>query len=280
MPAPWSFHAHPDVWGLVLILSAGYILALRRGPATRKQKRLFFAGVACLWLGADWPIHDVAEGSLYSVHMLQHMIFSLAAAPLLLAGTPDWLFRKLIRPRFITIAVRAISRPFGALIFYNAVLVFTHWPLIVTASVGNEPLHFGLHVLLFASAISLWMPICSPVMEIPRPSLPGQMLYLFLQSLVPTIPASFLTFGRTPLYSIYVEMPKLWGISPLTDQRTAGLLMKIVGGFVLWGVIAALWFKWWNVEQTQGVDALAYRNVDRQLNRGMLAAGTVKKGSP
>lgn len=278
--SPWGFHMHPDVWLLIAALAGGYWWmchqerartagnALAEPPATRRQKRTFAAGLLVLWLGADWPVHDVAEGSMYSVHMIQHMLFTLGAAPLLLLGTPAWMFRRLIRPAPLFKIVRTMSRPFIALVFFNTVLVFTHWPAIVTASVGSEWVHLGLHTLIMASAFAMWMPVASPVIEIPRMSYPGQMIYLFLQSLVPTIPASFLTFGSTPLYSVYVEMPKIWGISPMTDQLTAGLIMKIVGGFILWGIIAALFFKWYKIEQSEGIDVLALSRLDRELNRG------------
>jgi putative membrane protein len=73
--------------------------------------------------------------------------------------------------------------------------------------------------------------------------------YVFLQSLVPTIPATFLTFGETPLYPIYETFPRLWGISALDDQVLAGLLMKIGAGLLLWAYIAWIWFSWWNDEQ-------------------------------
>ena len=56
------------------------------------------------------------------------------------------------------------------------------------------------------------------------------MLYLFLQSLAPTIPASFLTFGDHLLYPVYGTFPRIWGIGALTDQLIAGLIMKLVGG--------------------------------------------------
>lgn len=277
---PWAFHPHPDVWLLLAVLGGGYALALRserrrragdplaEQPATRKQKGLFIAGLAMLWMGADWPVHDVAEGSLYSAHMIQHMLFTFGAVPLMLLGTPAFMFRRLIRPKPVFTIVRAVGRPFVALILFNVAFVFTHWPAVVTASVNSEFAHLGLHLLIVGTAAAMWMPVASPVIEIPRLSYPGQMVYLFLQSLVPTVPASFLTFGDTPLYQVYVAMPKLWGISALTDQTTAGLIMKIIGGFILWGVIAALFFKWYKIEHSEGIDVLAFRNVDRELNRG------------
>jgi putative membrane protein len=112
----------------------------------------------------------------------------------------------------------------------------------------------------------MWMPVLSPILELPRLSYPGQMLYLFLQSLVPTVPASFLTFGDRPLYHVYTTFARM-GVSALTDQRIAGLLMKIVGGFIIWGVIIVIFFKWHKVEQADGVDVLGYRDVERTLNR-------------
>ena len=91
-------------------------------------------------------------------------------------------------------------------------LLFTHWPAVVEASVGSEPLHFSLHVLIVVSALVMWWPVMSPLPEMPSLPPPGQMLYLFFQSLAPTIPASFLTFGHHPLYPIYGTFPRIWGV--------------------------------------------------------------------
>ena len=70
-----------------------------------------------------------------------------------------------------------------------------HWPAVVALSVSSEWAHFGLHLLLVSTALVMWWPVMSPLPEYPALPAPGQMLYLFLQSLAPTIPASFLTFG-------------------------------------------------------------------------------------
>jgi putative membrane protein len=271
-----AWHAHPDVWALDLALAGGYLLALRRwGPvarpgkpaASRKQITLFMLGVLALEIAADWPVHDIAEKSLYSVHMVQHLLMAWVAVPLLLLGTPDWLFRRLFKRRFLWSAVRTMSRPFYALVQFNIILVLTHWPLVVNTAIQHHNVHFLTHVVLVVSAVFMWMPIVSPVLEIPRLSYPGQMVYLFLQSLVPTVPASFLTFGARPLYHVYETLPRLGGISARTDQMVAGLIMKLVGGFLLWGIIAVLFFKWFAAERQDGVDLLKWRDVDRELNR-------------
>jgi putative membrane protein len=218
-----------------------------------------------LWLGADWPVHDLAEGYLYLMHMTQHLLFTLVAAPLLIAGMPAWMLRVLLAPAPVRRVVRFVTRPLVALVVFNGVLLFTHWPAIVEASVGSEPIHLSLHVLIVASALVMWWPVMSPLPEMPSLSAPGQMIYLFLQSLAPTIPASFLTFGHTPLYPVYATFPRIWGMSALTDQLIAGLIMKLVGGLLLWTVIAVIFFRWFEQEQRDGLDRSAYQNLHREI---------------
>ena len=271
---PW--HLHLDVWLLFASVEALYLIALRRrrrstgsrGASARKVT-LFSLGVAVLWLGADWPLHDLAERYLYSMHMVQHLLFTLVAPPLLIAGLPDWLLREILRPQAVSRVVRFLTRPLVALIVFNGVLLFSHWPAVVDASVRSEPLHFGLHVLIVASAFVMWWPVMSPLPEMPALPAPGQMLYLFLQSLAPTVPASFLTFGSSPLYAVYASFPRIWGIDALTDQLIAGLTMKLAGGLILWGFIAAIFFRWFAQEQRDGWDALQWRNFEREIRAEM-----------
>ena len=65
----------------------------------------------------------------------------------------------------------------------------------------------------------MWMPVLSPMVEIPRLRYPGQMLYLFAQSIVPTVPATFLTFADGPIYPFYGLAAPLIGVDPVIDQR-------------------------------------------------------------
>ena len=269
MPA---WHPHPSVWLVLGGIWVAYLVAVRRHrrvagepPDRRRRTTLFSVGMACLWLGADWPVHDLAEGYLYSVHMAQHLLFTLVAPPLLIAGMPAWMWRDILRPRWLFLVFRFLTRPIVALILFNGLLLFTHWPEVVEASVRSELTHFSLHVLLFGSAILMWWPVMSPLVELPALTPPAQMMYLFAQSLAPTIPASFLTFGHTLLYPVYGTFPRIWGISALDDQLIAGLLMKLVGGFILWGFVATIFFRWHAREERDGWDALAFRQVEREL---------------
>jgi len=247
--------AHPDVWLLVAVLAVGYWMAIERiGPqyvapgarvVTRAQVTAWSLGVFAIWLSSDWPIHDIAERSMYSVHMVQHLLITLIAVPLLMLGTPVWMARWVLHPgsrRFRV--VRSLSRFLPAVIVFNVMLVLTHVPAIVNTSAETGLLHFSIHSALFLTAFIVWMPVLSPLPEIPRLTWLLRMVYLFLQSIVPTIPASFLTLGDKPLYKHYVGLPHLWGMSTLEDMQVAGLIMKIGAGLFTWTLIAVIFFRW------------------------------------
>ena len=166
-----SWTPHPDVWLLVALFGAGYAIAMvRLGPrfavpgqavVTRAQAVCWALGTFTIWVASDWPIHDVAERYNYSVHMVQHLMFAMIAAPLLLLGTPAWLMRYLLRPPWLMKTVRTLARFIPALLIYNFVLVFTHWPYMVNASLHSGLTHFSLHALLFLSSLIVWLPIVS-----------------------------------------------------------------------------------------------------------------------
>lgn len=253
---PW--HSHPDVWALVAVLGGGWWYAVRRlgpllniaGPAaTRRQAISFYAGLAVLWGVSDWPFHDIAERYLFMFHMLEHMGIALIAVPLLIMGTPAWLMRHLLGgPRTVRV-LRPLLRPLPAFFIANLVFVGLHWPQAVRVMLTSGWAHFLIHGGLLVSAFVMWMPVLSPIRELPRLRPPLAMSYLFAHSLLPTIPASFLTFGREPLYPLYAAAPRLWGIDVMTDQTVAGLIMKLGGGAILWGTIAVMWFRWYARER-------------------------------
>jgi putative membrane protein len=277
-----AYDPHPDVLLLVGLSIAGYAIALTRiGPrtlppgtptASRFQITCFALGCFALLLGADWPMHDLAEDYLYSVHMVQHMTFTMVSAPLLVMGTPGWLARWLLTPRWLFRTVRWLCRFFPALVVFNVTVVLIHWPAVVDLTLRSGWAHFCAHVILMLTAFVVWMPIVSPLPEIPRLQPPLQMAFLFLQSVVPTIPASFLTFGTNPLYRRYETLPKLWGIDALDDQLIAGLIMKIGAGLLLWALIAVIFFRWASAEERRNRPGPGLQDLDRELTEMGLRA--------
>ncbi len=250
---PWAFQPHPEVWLLIAGMIGLGVYAVRvigpkvvtDGPVvTGRQKFVFFLAVFLLWLAADYPIHDIAENYLYSVHMVQHLLITFLVPPLLLYATPEWLARLVILDDGLASRIlRRLTHPVVAGVIFNVFAALTHWQTFVNTSVENGAFHYAAHVAMFFSALLMWMPVLSPLRE-QRLSPPGQTVYLFLMSVIPTIPAAWLTFAESAVYSAYDQPYRLWGVSVASDQQAAGLIMKILGGFYLWLWIAVIFFRW------------------------------------
>lgn len=269
-----TWHLHPDVILWIVAIEAAYLLGLRTvgraagKRATRGQIAWFSAGVFVLYIGAGTPIHDIAEERLFFVHMNQHMLFTLVAPPLLLLGTPGWLVEGLIDGRRRLKIARFFTSAPIAFTLFNVLTAVVHLPLMVNTSLEHHSFHYLVHVLLISSATLMWWPVLSPTPLLPRLAVPVQMVYLLLQSLVPTVLASFITFASTPLYEFYVGVPRMWGMSVVEDQRNAGLLMKIGGGVILWIAIGMTFFKWVAREESRSRrPELVWEDVEEELGR-------------
>lgn len=247
---PWE--AHTDVWLLIagLVAVGGYVarvvqpvaVAAGEPPITTAQKRWFAFAVVVMWVASDWPLHDIAEGYLYSIHMVQHELYTFVIPPALLLATPEWLARLIVGEGRASRVLRTLSRPVLAAVLYNAVVVFTHWPWAVQTSIDYGAFHYFVHFMVIGTALLAWMPICGPIPEWRvTPLVKG--IHLFLLSIIPTVPSSFLTAADGVVYPAYDHDQRLWGISVLNDQQMAGVVMKIVTGFYLWAIILVIFLK-------------------------------------
>ena len=128
----WSVH-----WDTILlcaVLLYGYYYAATKlrprisdaGRVKRSQIVLFSLGVLALYIGGGTAIHDLGEEYLFTAHTVQHLLFALAAAPLLLAGTPPRLWEWFVRPRPVMAVARVITKPVVAFTLFNALLVLIH----------------------------------------------------------------------------------------------------------------------------------------------------------
>jgi putative membrane protein len=283
---PWRFQPHPEVWLLVVAVLFSYIYAVRvlgpavvkNGPAiTTKQRNAFIAGVLLLWLASDWPVHDIAEEYLYSMHMFQHMVLSYFMPPLILLAIPKWMFDAVLGAGRVRKTFNWLAKPVIAGVLFNAIVMITHIPQIVNRSVSNAPLHYSMHVLLIVTALLVWVPICGPDRKLHLQS-GGKMIYLFLMSVVPTVPAAWLTFAEGAVYKHYDTAVRVWGLSVTTDQQIAGAIMKTGGAIFLWSIVVFLFFKRFSAgfsaeqsyrknSETSTEDVLTFRDVTDAFGR-------------
>ena len=145
-----------------------------------------------------------------------------------------------------------VLNPLVAIFAFNMTLVVMHLPHVFDYQFRNESFHFSVHVWTVAVALMMWWPIITKVPGLPRLSYPYQMAYLFVQSLVPAIIGSFITFSRTAVYDFYEQAPRIWGLDPVDDQQLAAFIMKVVGSLILWGFIGFAFFRWYAEEESTG----------------------------
>jgi putative membrane protein len=267
-----EWHLHLDVLLLCLFLLAGYWYAIEvlrpqisdAGRVKGSQTVLYSLGVLTIYIAAGSPIHDLSENYLMSVHMVQHLLLTLVAPPLLLAGIPGWLWQALLRgPRTLAVA-KIVVHPLVAFGVFNFLIVVTHFPSVVDLALREHWFHFLVHAALVSSAMMMWWPVLSNVPELPRLSYPLQMAYLFVQSLLPAVVASFITFSPTAVYEFYEQAPRIWGISAKEDQQIAAGLMKTFGSIIIWSFIAVAFFKWYAKEEAES-QGPRFRDVEQEL---------------
>ena len=223
----------------------------------RRQVAAFAAAMLVMFAALNGPLHDLSDNSLFSAHMVQHLGLTLVFTPLLLYGTPAWVLRPLVRPRWVMAVARVLTRPLVAGGIFSAVMALWHFPVFYEAALRHHNLHIVQHLIFIATSVLLWWPVLSPVPELPRASYPGQVIYLFAIGLPMSAVGAFATLAEHPLYPFYAAAPRVWGLSALDDQRYGGLIMWVGGTLVLWIAATVVWFRWaWREEKGEAERAV------------------------
>jgi putative membrane protein len=256
----WSVHF--DVVLICVFLEGGYLYAvtqMRKGrPNAPRVKQhqvvLFTLGVLAIYVAAGSPLHNLAENYLATAHMMQHVLLTLVAAPLLLAGVPGWLWQALLRTPGVMRVAKPITQPVVAFAIFNAALLLIHLPGTIELQLQVHLFHLLMHAVLVGTALLMWWPILSTIPELPRLNPPLQMAYLFMQSLLPAVMASFITFSDTVVYPFYEDAPRIWNWTALDDQQVAGGSMKLTGTLILWSYMTVVFFRWYFKEVAEEQD--------------------------
>lgn len=257
----WTWQAYPGVWLFIGLLAVGYVALGRRAGAAEdaaedavdgRRRATFFGGLMILWLALDWPIGALGAGYLASVHMAQFLMIALLAPPLMLLGLPRAVYARLGELRPAVALLRVLTHPLVALVVFGVVVYWTHLPGVVDSLMVTQAGSFALDLVWLLGGFVFWWPVVAPVPE--RPGFPAglKMGYLFLATVINTLPYAFLTFGDLPFYGLYELAPPVSGITTRQDQQIAGLLMKMGGGVILWTAITVLFFRWFQREEAEG----------------------------
>ena len=251
-----GFSVHPSTVLGVLAVGALYEWRARRGAReaallrapvnqlSAGRRAMFFGALAVLLLTLNGPVHDLSDEYLFSAHMVQHLVLELVVPPLMLAGTPGWMLRPLLRARGVGAVARFVTRPVAAIAIFNVVLAAWHLPPLYNLALAEHAVHIAQHLMFRGASVLMWWPLMGSLPELPRLSYPGQMLYCFLMTLPMSVVAVYITMADRVLYPLYAIAPRVMGISPLEDQRYGGLIMWVPGGLFFYGVMTVVFVLW------------------------------------
>jgi putative membrane protein len=213
-------------------------------PAAGWQVASFCGGLLVLLLALNGPMHDLSDYYLFSVHMAQHLLLTLVLPPLLIAGTPGWLLRPLLRPPPVRAVARFLTQPVVAAMIYLLTIAIWHLTAYYDLMMRSHDVHITTHLMFMVAATIFWWPVMSPVPELPRLPYGMGMLYLFLVGIPMQVVAALITLSDRVLYPWYAAAPRTWGLSPLDDQQLGGLLMWVPGNLWMFLAIGVLFLKW------------------------------------
>jgi putative membrane protein len=223
---------------LALVLFAqAFVRLRRRGRADHAgwdRAALFVAGVTVGTLALASPLDYVGEEFLLSAHMLQHVVIGDLAVALALVAIrgpltffllPPAILGPLARLGGLRAFLRLLLRPGVAFVLWAVVIAAWHVPAAYDYTLTHQAVHDLEHFSFVVVGVLVWTQLVDPARraELTRAGRIGLAVLLFAAG---QILADVLIFSLRPLYGAYADQPeRLLGLSPLGDQRVAGLVM-------------------------------------------------------
>jgi cytochrome c oxidase assembly factor CtaG len=274
-PWSWTWRPYPGVWLFVLALLLGCHALRRRAqrPPGRKHAHVVWLGlgVALVWVALDWPVGALG-GYLASAHMTQFLLLALTSPPLILLGIyPAAGFHDVApgpaamgdpaglnavqgwagRPAsWRGPAGRVLGHPLVAIAIFGAVVILTHIPVVTDRLMPSQAGSFAIDIAWLAGGLLFWWPVVSPG----RPAwfgTPLRIVYLFANMVLMTAPGAMITFSELPIYATFELAPPIPGITPINDQRLAGLNMRAGAALASLLAISILFVRWNRDEERQ-----------------------------
>jgi putative membrane protein len=276
-----DWHLDPLALGLIVASAAVWIWAVRRvgrlhpaNPHPAYRSWFFGAGLVAIALALLSPI-EAYEGQLFSVHMVQHMLLELVAAPLLLAAAPITLALRAasapVRRALLAIlhspVVKLLSFPVIAWVLFAAVNWGWHFSTLYDDALEQPILHYVQHATFLGAALLFWWPAIGADPSPWRLPYPVRLLYLFLAMPQNSFLGVALLQSSAVLYPHYITNLRTWGPSPLEDQQLGGMIMWVFGDMAfLVGMAVVVWL--WSRNEERRTKRLDRRLAAERAARG------------
>ncbi len=258
----WSF----EPWEVacvatgVLAYMAGLLRMYRRGgPAgavTRARIAAFWGGILTIVLALMSPIDAIGQ-QLFSIHMVQHLLLMMVAAPLFAWGQPALVFlwalplkgRKGIGRAWsglgLRSGVRGLMHPLVVWLLFSGLFVFWHCPRPYTWALHNDAVHAVEHLCFFVTALMFWTLVFERDGH-RRFGYGGSLVFVATTAVLSSLPGALMVLAPGPLYPAHSEGVAEWHMTLLQDQQLAGIIMWVPAASVYLAAFCYLFIRWLN----------------------------------
>ena len=283
----WTFEPFPTLGIVVAVI--WWWWAVRRvnaehptNPVPVRRSVAFAAGLAVLAVALVSGI-DRYDTTLFSVHMVQHLLLAMVAAPLIALSAPITLVLRLVSPvtrrRWVlpflhARLTRILAFPVVAWIVFATVMWVSHFSPLFEAALEDPLVHDLEHALFLGAGLLFWWPAVALDPAPWRMPHPARALYVFLQMPQNTFLAVVLLNAPAALYPHYATLVRTWGPTPLADQQAAAGIMWLVGDAIFLVAVMAIVVGWMRADarDTVRMDRQAATEMaDIRVREGLLA---------
>jgi putative membrane protein len=231
----------PITIGGVLYWARAMSLSWDGRPVPLWRQACFGSGLALIAIALFSPIGHIAE-ELVIAHMVEHLLIGDVVSLLLVLGLTKSILQPLLAIRAFN-RLQVLTHPLVAFPLWIANFYLWHVPALYDAAYGTAPVHALEHTCFLFFGCLMWMPIFGPL---PKPqwfSAGWKVGYVIAVRFGGAVLANVLMWSGTVLYPVYGRGERFWGIAPIADQSTAGVIMMIEGTFLALGLLAWVFFE-------------------------------------
>ena len=269
----WQWEWRPEVVFSLGAFSLIYVLGWFR-LRSKGAKRLastsrfisYLLGIVVLVIALLSPV-DTLQSFLFSMHMVQHLLLTMVAAPLIILGTPFPIglhaLHRPLRHGFVLLlgsngplrnVVKQIGRPLTSLFVFIGTFWLWHTPQAYTLALRYDIIHDIEHISFFVTGLFFWWHVTNtPPRFFARLGYGWRIALLALGFVQNEVLSVALSFASTPWYSYYEHVPQISGLTPLQDQQLGGAIMWVPGGMMYIIAIIVLLARLLDAEEKKAV---------------------------